>query len=87
MQERSTTGRDVEPLRVPAPLDRLPWDLAQDQFEVQGADFIAIFGRLLLRYAQDQIRIQLPVIVAESRRLDEAEAKDQSPAVAVSRPP
>lgn len=36
------------PLRVPAPLSRLPWDLAQDQFGVQGTDFIGIMGRMLL---------------------------------------
>ena len=30
MQERAGAGRDVEPLRMPAPLDRLPWDVAQD---------------------------------------------------------
>ncbi len=42
------------PLRVPPPLDRLPWDLAQDQFGVQGADFLGVFGRVLLGAAQDQ---------------------------------
>jgi hypothetical protein len=41
-------------VRVPPPLDRLPWDVAQDEFGVQGADFIAVFGRLLLGVAQDQ---------------------------------
>jgi hypothetical protein len=38
-----------------APLDRLPWDVAQDEFGVQGADFIGIFGQLLLMAAQDEI--------------------------------
>ena len=41
-------------VRVPPPLDRLPWDIAQDHFGVQGADFIAVLGRLLLEVAQDQ---------------------------------
>ena len=36
------------PQRVPPPLDRLPWDVAQDQFGVQGADFLGIFGKVLL---------------------------------------
>jgi hypothetical protein len=35
-------------------LSRLPWDIAQDQFGVQGADFIGILGTLLLRAAQSQ---------------------------------
>ena len=29
-----------EPLRVPPPLNRLPWDIAQDAFGLQGADFL-----------------------------------------------
>jgi hypothetical protein len=42
------------PLRVPPPLDRLPWDIAQDQFGIQGADFLGVFGRVLLGAGQDQ---------------------------------
>jgi hypothetical protein len=37
-----------------APMNRLPWDLAKDQFSIQGADFIGVLGRLLLRTAKDQ---------------------------------
>jgi hypothetical protein len=44
------------PLRLPAPLWRLPWDLAQDEFKVQGADFIGVMGTLVLRAAQDQLK-------------------------------
>ena len=43
-----------EPLRVPAPLNQLPWDLAKDQFGAKGADFIGVACRLLLRAAKDQ---------------------------------
>jgi hypothetical protein len=46
------------PLRVPPPLDRLPWDVAQDQFGAQGADFLGVFGKVLLAVAQDQRRPQ-----------------------------
>jgi hypothetical protein len=49
----------LAPLRVPAPLDRLPWDIAQDQFGVQGADFLGVFGRVLLGVAQDERRGQV----------------------------
>jgi hypothetical protein len=45
--------------RMSRPLDRLPWDLAQDEFGAQGADFIAVFGRVLLRAAQDERRAQV----------------------------
>ncbi len=46
------------PPRMPRPLDGLPWDMAQDQFGAQGADFIGVFGRVLLRAAKDQTRSQ-----------------------------
>jgi hypothetical protein len=35
-------------------LSRLPWDIAQSQFGIQGADFIGVMGTLLLRAAQSQ---------------------------------
>jgi hypothetical protein len=41
---------------LPPPLNQLPWDIAQDQFGVQGTDFIGYFGRVLLRAAQDQFK-------------------------------
>lgn len=48
-------SRSPEPLRVPAPLDQLPWEMAKDEFGGKGADFIGLMGRLLLRAAKDQI--------------------------------
>jgi len=45
---------DPPTTRMPRPLDRLPWDLAQDEFGTKGAEFIGAFGRLLLRPAQDE---------------------------------
>ena len=47
---------EPEPLRLPAPLTQLPWDLAKDQFGTQGADFIGVMGALLVRSAKDQFR-------------------------------
>ena len=41
-------------LRLRSPLNQLPWDIAQDQFGSQGADFIGVMGALLIRFAQDQ---------------------------------
>ena len=35
-----------EPLRMPPPLNQLPWDVAKDQFGPQGADFIGVMGAL-----------------------------------------
>lgn len=59
--ERASMATEAPPSapRMPRPLDRLPWDLAQDEFGVQGADFIAVLGRVLLGAAQDRRRAQL----------------------------
>jgi hypothetical protein len=56
MQARSTRSQPPEPLRLPRPLNRLPWGLAQDQFGVQGADFLGVMGTVLLAAAQDQFK-------------------------------
>ena len=54
IRERGERNRPPEALRLPPPLSRLPWDIAQDEFGVQGADFIGVLGTVLLRVAQDQ---------------------------------
>ena len=56
IQERGALPQPPEPLRLPAPLTRLPWDIAQDEFGVQGADFIGVLEALLLQVMQDQFR-------------------------------
>lgn len=71
---------------MPGKLARLPWDLAQDQFDTQGADFIAIFGRVLWRHAQDQMRSHVVDIAKEFERLGGPVAKDQFGAVAKAPP-
>ena len=45
--------------RLPAPLNRLPWDLAKDEFGGQATDFLGVMGALLVRAAKDQIRLHL----------------------------
>lgn len=55
IQERGAEEHPPAPLRLPAPLSELPWDIAQDQFKVQGADFIGFMGKLILQTAQDQL--------------------------------
>ncbi len=60
IQERSAAvlAGEVAPSRVPRPLDRLPWDLAQDQFKAQGMEFLKGMGRVLCRNNQDRISAQ-----------------------------
>jgi hypothetical protein len=53
-QRHSAPAADPEPLRVPASLQKLPWDLAKDQFGGKGVDFIAVMGKYLLRATKDQ---------------------------------
>src|SRR5262245_50614600 len=56
LDRRKAQAQPPEPLRLPAPLPRLPWDLAKDQFGAPGADFLGVMGALILRAAKDQIR-------------------------------
>jgi hypothetical protein len=56
MQERGKEKQPPEPLRLPMPLNRLPWDVAQDEFGVQGADFLGVMGKVLLQAAQFEFR-------------------------------
>ena len=59
MLARKSIAGPVEPLRVPPPLNQLPWDIAQSEFGVQGADFMGIMGTLLLHTAQSQFSSQV----------------------------
>src|SRR5215470_15515930 len=56
IQERSKRDRRPKALRLSAPLSRLPWDLAQDEFGVQGTDFLGVMGTLLLHAAQFEFK-------------------------------
>jgi len=75
--ERRATAAESPPPRVPAPLSRLPWDLAKDEFGTQGADFIGAFGRLVVGVAKDEMRGQVAEISAESAALPRGVAKDE----------
>ena len=55
IQARGASEQPPEPLRLPSPLNQLPWDIAQSEFGVQGADFIGVMGALLLHSAQSQL--------------------------------
>jgi hypothetical protein len=46
-------------MRLPAPLNQLPWEFAKDQFGAQRADFIGVMGALLVRTAKDEFRAYL----------------------------
>ena len=69
---------DVDPPRVPQPLRRLPWEVAQDQFGIQGAGFLGCFGRLLVIRRKDQMPGQGTADSGEFRRLPPPARKDQT---------
>jgi hypothetical protein len=74
IQKRARSSSTAPP-RMPAPLSRLPWDLAKDEFGGQGADFIGALGRLLVVVAKDERRTQGPEIATESGGLPRVVAK------------
>ena len=77
IQQRAAQPAPPEPVRLPAPLPRLPWDLAKDQFGAQGADFIGLMGALLIRSAKDQFRAYFVDPSRLSGTLPPSVAKDQ----------
>ena len=54
IEKRGSQKPPPDPLRIPAPLSKLPWETAQFEFGVQGADFIGHLGVVLLQSAQSQ---------------------------------
>jgi hypothetical protein len=55
LDRRAAQTPPPEPLRLPPPLEQLPWNVAKDQFSPQGADFLGVMSALILRVAKDQI--------------------------------
>src|SRR5512139_1634884 len=70
----------IDPPRLPAPLDGLPWELAQEEFGSVGADFIASLGRKVVGNAKDQSLVEALEDKGKSRKEDTGVAKDQSSA-------
>lgn len=56
MDRRAVQKQPPELLRFPAPLNQLPWNVAKDQFGLQGTDFLGVMSALIMRTAKDQIR-------------------------------
>jgi len=75
--DRGKENRMPEPLRLPPPLSRLPWDIAQSEFEGQGTDFIGVMSALLLRSAQSQFRAYLADLPRLANTLPPASAQSQ----------
>jgi len=72
---KAAASEPVDPPRTPAPLSRLPWDFAQEEFGAGGADFIASMGRLLVQHAKDERRVEVLEIIAQPARVGPPDAK------------
>jgi hypothetical protein len=79
IQQRGAQERPPEPLRLPAPLNRLPWDLAKDEFGPKGSDFLGVMGALLVGSAKDQFGAYPIDLTRVSGTLPLSAAKDQLP--------
>ena len=77
IQARAGRERAPEPLRLSSPLSGLPWDIAQDEFGIKGADFIGAMGTLLLQAAKDQFKQQAVDSSKDPGTLPLNPAKDQ----------
>lgn len=67
---RFSWSRPPAPLRFRAPLNQLPWDIAQSEFGPQGADFLGVMVGLLLRETQSEIaayRVEITAVMAALR--------------------
>lgn len=84
---RSIEQPPPEPLRTPAPLNQLPWDLllpedsVKDQFRLQLVDFLACLAIVLRRFAKDQFGAYHVDGAAGCGKVSVPAAKDQSPPV------
>ena len=86
IQARSESEQTPEPLRLPHPLSNLPWDLAQDEFGIKGADFIGAMGGVLLRATKDQFKRQVIDSTGDPATLHRIPAKDKFQAQPVDYP-
>jgi hypothetical protein len=76
IQARSKGERTPEPLRLPAPLSNLPWDIAQDEFGAKGADFIGVMSSVVLRVAKNQLSSEVVDSTRDPGRLPPSGAKN-----------
>ena len=96
LDQRANQTKPTEPLRVPKPLDQLPWNVAKDEFSPYCIDFIGVALTLILRAAKDEIRsylidpTRLPgtlPLPAQKTSSEGAHTQPRAPGVSPTRPP
>jgi len=95
-QRANQTKPSADPLRLPKPLDQLPWNVAKDEFSPYGIDFIGVALALIVRLAKDEIRFYLMdpkrlssalPLPSEKTSSEGAHTQPRAPGVSPTRPP
>ncbi len=76
IQARAASEGKTELARLPSPLSKLPWDIAQEEFGATGAVFIGAMGKLLLEAAKDPFERQVVDFARDPGTLPPTPAKD-----------
>ncbi len=76
LQIRKGMTPSPEPLRLPPPLTKLPWDIARQEISASGADFIGMMGALLLRTMQEPYKREAVDIPTDPGQHARSSAKD-----------
>jgi hypothetical protein len=77
IQSRSESKPPPKSIHLPAPLSKLPWDVAQEEFGIKGADFVGAMGGLLFRSIKDEIKRQSVDLSGDPGALPLITAKDE----------
>ncbi len=67
-------------MAVPAPLNRIPWEAVQEEFDCRGADILAFLAMVLVSLVKDQRGAKVVDSTGETGRLPRWAVKDQSDA-------
>jgi hypothetical protein len=77
IDQRAAQTETPAVLRVPAPLNQLPWEVAKDQFGVQCADFIGALGALIVHTAIKQMS-HTPFLILRHQRQTRGFRREQT---------
>jgi hypothetical protein len=76
LDQRRRVGERAEPLRMPAPLDKVPWQVAKDVMGAEATELLGVSSRLILGAAKDVIRAHLAECKGVPLPLPSVGAKD-----------
>ena len=86
IQARAALEGKPRQARLPSPLSKLPWDIAEEEFGAKGAVFIGAMGKLLFEAAKDPFERQVVDFSRDAVTLPPTPAKDPFEAQLVDSP-